>query len=79
MSQCGLKEEGFVRKGKDRAYPDWDRFANEAATRLRIAQGSDAAAVEYLTAHPPKVQTANLTWENAPLAGGKPVERALML
>ena len=44
-----LKEEGFVQYGKDRAYPDWDRFANGAATWLRIAPiSAAAAAVEYL-------------------------------
>jgi hypothetical protein len=73
-----LKEEGFVKKGKDRAYPDWDRFAKEAAASSQISAGSKAAAaVEYLTAYPPEVQTASLTWEKAPLAGQTPIERAL--
>ncbi len=26
-----LKEEGFVQRGRERAYPDWNRFAKEAA------------------------------------------------
>lgn len=76
--EFALKELGFVRKGPDRAYPDWDRFAREAAPSVRLVDGSDmATAVQYLTAEPPQVQTAHLTWEHAALAGQTPIEQAL--
>jgi hypothetical protein len=73
-----MKENGFVQRGQDRAHPDWDRFARETASSLRIAPGSDAAAaVEYLSGDPPLVQMRNLSWQMAPLEGQTRVEQAL--
>jgi hypothetical protein len=76
--EFALKEDGFVKKGPSRAQPDWDRFATAAATWLTLAPESNAAAaVAYLTEEPPQVQTAQLKWEAAPLAGQSAVERAV--
>jgi len=73
-----LKEEGYVQKGRERAYPDWKRFAKEAGASSQFSAGSRAAAaVQYLNRYPPEVQTARLTWEKVALAGEAPIERAL--
>jgi hypothetical protein len=73
-----LKEMGFVTDRFGRAHPDWNRFSREAGTWLRVVPESEVTeAIEYLTSEPPQVQTAQLTWRPAPLAGTAPVERAL--
>jgi hypothetical protein len=76
--EFALKESGYVQKGNTKAFADWNRFANDAATWLRFDGGSAVAeAVEYLTTDPPKIQLATLEWEGAPLGGTAPIENAL--
>jgi hypothetical protein len=72
-----LKEHKYVQKGSTSARPDWDRFARDAAARMKLEAGTDVAeAVAYLNANPPQVQMATLVWQETRLAGDAPVERA---
>jgi hypothetical protein len=76
--EFALKEKGFVVNGPERAFPDWDRFAESAATWFETTAGSPAAqAVEYLTARPPKVQMADLSFKAVALSGKAPITQAI--
>lgn len=76
--EFAMKEAKFVQKGKDYASPDWDRLAQEMGEQLKVEAGSEvAAAVEYLNAKTPQVQTPVLKWEARPLGGNTPVARAI--
>ncbi len=73
-----LKEEGFLEKGIPYASADWDRFAKDAATWLKIEEGSDVnAAISYLNEEPPQVQTPEFKWERKALGGKTATEKAL--
>ena len=77
--EYALKEMQFVIGGnRDRAMPDWDRFAMTAATWFSEPfEPSLAASVEYLCGQPPQVQAVNLRWKEVPLAGTARIEQAL--
>lgn len=69
--EFALKEAGYVHINRfNRAIPHWDRFANEAGSRLQVSAGSELdAAITYLTGEPPEVQTSAQGWSQAPLRG----------
>jgi hypothetical protein len=73
-----LKDMKLVEIGRAHASADWDRFSKDVATWLKVEERSDLdAAITYLNDDPPQTQTRELRWEQKPLGGHAPVEKAL--
>ena len=80
--EFALKESGFYRPNRyDRAMPDWERFAQERASRLAPREGSELQAVlQVLLDQPAQVQVVDghaIRWVHVALRGDSEGERAV--
>src|SRR6266542_1145125 len=77
--EFALKEEGYVYVNRfGRATPDWNRFAESAASVLDVEIGSDLeAAINYLTSELPQVQVSAQGWSPVPLRGSTRASQAI--
>lgn len=73
-----LKAAGFLIASRDRAEPDWRKFARQAPTWLDVPSGSALAeSITYLVYEPPQVQMRDLSWQDVPLHGDTETAQAI--
>lgn len=73
-----LKEAGYLQRGKIVALPAWWDFEKELAHRLVVEPGTELeAAISYLNAEPPLVQTRLNGWQPWLLHGTSDIARAI--
>lgn len=80
FSRCeyAMKETNYRHNSFGRATADWLKLGNDAAGWLpAIADADLAAAIELLTATPPRIQTYADGWQPRPLRGNNAVSRAV--
>jgi hypothetical protein len=77
--EFAMKESGYVYiNRRNRAAPDWTRFASDANGFLQVPVDSDLSqAINFLNNDPPQVQTSAHLWQPLPLSGVAPIGTAL--